>query len=132
MHSQFIKNQLSFLLPSAGLATVLFGIHWYLLEHFASETIFFFPLWQIYVFHFVVTSLIFLIINYRLSLGKTDVFNIFILATFLKMVVSIVFLLPLILSNFENKLPDVLNFFIPYFLFLFMEVISVLKILNKK
>lgn len=132
MSSQFVQNQLSFILSAIGLTLVLFGVHWYLLKHFATETTFFFPLWQIYVFHLVITTVIYLVISYRHSLGKTDVFNVFMIATFLKMIISIVFLLPLILSDFKNKQPDVFNFFIPYFLFLIFEVFSLTKILQKK
>jgi hypothetical protein len=47
------------------------------------------------------------------------------------MTVAILFLLPLLLSDFENKQPDVFNFFIPYFLYLFFEVYSVTKFLQK-
>ena len=36
------------------------------------------------------------------------------------------------LSDFEDKQPDVFNFFIPYFLFLFFEVYSLTRFLQKK
>ncbi len=128
----FKKRQISFVLQLIGISAVLFGIHSYLLHHFASERIFFFPVWQIYVFHFVITLVLYTIINYRYSSGKTDIFNVFMIMTFVKMALAIVFLLPLILSEFENKQPDVFNFFIPYFLFLFFEVFALTKFLQKQ
>jgi hypothetical protein len=132
MNAQNKNNHFFFLLLSTGFIGVIFGIHGYLLSHFAADTTFFFSLWQIYAFHLVVTGLIYSIIRYRVSLGKTEIFNVFIVATLLKMIVAILFLLPLILSDFKNKIPDVINFFIPYFLFLTFEVFSVIQIIQKK
>ncbi|MBC2843829.1 hypothetical protein [Winogradskyella flava] len=128
----FKKRQITFLLQLIGVSAVLFGIHSYLLYHFASDMEFFFPVWQIYTFHLVVTLVLYTIINYRYSSGKTDIFNVFMVMTFLKMALAIVFLLPLILSDVENKQPDVFNFFIPYFLFLFFEVFTLTRFLQKE
>lgn len=132
MNEQFTKRQLSFLLQNIAFSVVLFGMHWYLLSYFATDILFFFPLWQIYVFHFVVTTILYSIINYKYSNGQTEIFNTFMVVTFLKMTLSILFLLPLLLSDFEKKQPDVFNFFIPYFLYLFFEVYSVTQFLQKK
>ncbi len=132
MNSEFRKNQTTFLIQAILLTLSLFAIHFYLLHHFAKDLVLFFPIWQIYAFHFVVTTILFSVINYRYSSGKTDIFNAFMIVTFVKMALSIIFLLPLILSDFENKQPDVFNFFIPYFLFLFFEVFSLTKFLQKK
>ncbi len=127
----FKKRQLHFILQLIAVTALCFGIHSYLVSYFASDTLFFFPMWHIYTFHFVITLFFYSIINYRFSLGKTNVFNLFMVLTFLKMILAIVFLLPLLLSDFENKQPDVFNFFIPYFLFLFFEVYSITKFLQK-
>lgn len=128
----FKKRQIIFLLQLVGISVVLYGLHSYLLYHFANNKDFFFPVWQIYMFHFVVTMVLYTIVNFRYSSGKKDIFNIFMIATFLKMVFAILFLLPLILSDFENKQPDVFNFFIPYFLYLFFEVFALTKFLQKQ
>lgn len=132
MNQQFKSRQLSFLIQNIAFSLVLFGIHAYLVSYLAADFNFFFPLWQIYLFHFVVTTVLYTIINYKYSNGKTDIFNIFMVITFLKMTLAILFLLPLLLSDFENKQPDVFNFFIPYFLYLFFEVYSVTQFLQKK
>ena len=79
----------------------------------------------------MVTALFYTIINYRFSTGKTNVFNVFMILTFLKMIFAILFLLPVLLSDFENKQPDVFNFFIPYFMYLFFEVYALTKFLQK-
>ncbi|WP_296382427.1 hypothetical protein [Winogradskyella sp.] len=127
----FKKRQLTFLLQLIGVSVLLFAIHSYLLYHFAKEIIFFFPLWQIYTFHLIITLALYTIINYRFSKGKKDIFNLFMVMTFFKMALAILFLLPLILSDFENKQPDVFNFFIPYFVYLFFEVFALTKFLQK-
>ena len=127
----FKKRQISFLLQLVAVTAILLGLHTYLLSYFAEQIEFFFPVWHIYVFHVLVTAIFYTIINYRFSSGKTSIFNLFMGLTFLKMILAILFLLPLLLSDFENKQPDVFNFFIPYFMYLFFEVYALTKFLQK-
>lgn len=127
----FKKRQLGFLLQLIGITIVLYAAHSYLLYHFAKDIAFYFPVWHIYTFHLVITLILYSAINYRYSSGKKDIFNLFMVLTFSKMVLAVLFLLPLILSDFENKQPDVFNFFIPYFLYLFFEVFALTKFLQK-
>ena len=100
----FKKRQIAFLLQLVGVSVLLFAIHSYLLYYFAKEITFFFPLWKIYTFHLIITLALYTIVNYRFSSGKKDIFN---------------------------KQPDVFNFFIPYFLYLFFEVFALTKFLQK-
>ncbi len=127
----FKKRQVEFLLQLIGVSALLFATHSYLLYHFANEVTLFFPIWQIYTFHLIITLVLYTIINYRFSSGKKDVFNLFMVMTIIKMVLAILFLLPLILSSVENMQPDIFNFFIPYFLYLFFEVFTLTKFLQK-
>lgn len=129
---QFKKRQFTFLLLLSCVTAITFGLHAYLLHYLANDKTFFFPVWQIYVFHFVVTLVFYTIINYVFSSGKKQIFNLFMGMTFVKMILAILFLLPLLLSDFENKQPDVFNFFIPYFLYLFFEVFTITKFLQKQ
>jgi len=131
MNEIFKKRQTTFIFQLIAASIILFGIHSYLLHYFADKTVIFFPIWQIYLFHIVVTFLLFTVINYKYSKGSTQIFNTFMISTFLKMILAIVFLLPLLMSDFENKQPDVFNFFIPYFLFLFFEVYTLTAFLSK-
>lgn len=128
---EFKKREVTFLLQLFGVSILLFAIHSYLLHYFAKDVSFFFPLWQIYAFHLIITTAFYTIINYRFSNGKKEIFNLFMVLTFLKMILAILFLLPLLLSDFENKQPDVFNFFIPYFLYLFFEVFALTRFLQK-
>ena len=130
MNILFKKRQSSFSIKLVLFAIVMYLMHSYILHYFADQT-FFFPLWHIYVFHSIITLLLYGIINYKHAIGKTEVFNTFMLSTLLKMIIAILFLLPLLLSDLENKQADVYNFFIPYFFFLAFEVYFISSLLNE-
>jgi hypothetical protein len=51
-------------------------------------------------------------------------------ATLFKMVLAIVFLLPVLLNTVPNAQADVFNFFIPYFLYLAFEIVNITFFLN--
>jgi len=50
----------------------------------------------------------------------------------LKMLAAILFLLPGFLSDDKPSFINILNFFIPYFLFLIFEAIQVIKLINQE
>jgi len=131
MNSVFKNRQLDFLLKIVVFTAILGGVHTYLCYYFV-DAVLFFPIWQIYLFLFIVTLVVFTVINYKYSNGNTTIFNLFLGATVLKMLLAIIFLLPLLLSDIENKKIDVINFFIPYFFFLFFEVVTINTFLQKK
>lgn len=131
MTSSFKSRQLEFLVQVLILSVVLWGIHSYILSYFGSQLTLFFPIWHIYAFHLVVTTLFYTIINYRFSKGQKDIFILFMGCTLAKMFLAILFLLPLILSELERKQPDIFNFFIPYFIYLSFEVYAITKFLSK-
>lgn len=132
MNSIFKKRQLNFVIQLVAFCGLLFAVHSYLIYHFAKDAVTFFPLWHIYIFQIITVLIVYSLINYRDSIGKSEVFNTFILGMLLKMILAMVFLLPWILSKPENKGVDLANFFIPYFLFLAFEVYSVTNFLQNK
>ncbi len=125
MNQEFKKRESIFILQLLIGALCLYALHTYLLGHLAKDISYFFSLYEPYLFHIASVFIIYTIINYRYSNGKKEVFNTFIALMMIKMVLAVVFLLPLILAEIDNKIPDVLNFFLPYFLFLAFEVYSV-------
>lgn len=127
----FNKKINTFLLELLILSLTLFGLHSFLQFYLFNEFELFYPLWIIYLFHFFTVLFIYIIIYNRYTKGKKEVFNLFMLLTFLKTIAIIVFLLPLLISDMENKKPDVLNFFLTYFLFLAFEVYSISKVLQR-
>lgn len=127
----FKKRQYGFLIQLIILTIVLIGLHSFIIHYFFNDVNFFYPLWQIYIFHLVITAILYTLVNYKYSTGDKSIFNLFTGLTLLKMVLSVVFLLPLLLSNIEGKQPDVMNFFAPYFIYLFFEVYSLTIFLQK-
>ena len=131
--SQAFRNrEFKFVGLLSALTIVLLGIHYYIYAYFIDSVELMLPIWTVYAFHFIVVLLIYSFINYKFTSGKTEIFNIFMILTFLKMILAVVFLLPVLLSELENKAPDVLNFFIPYFIYLGLEVWTVTKFLKEK
>lgn len=130
-YNSFKLREFSFLIQNALVTFVLYGIHKYIISYFFEDLDLFYPLWHMYLFHFVITTIFYTVLNYRYSSGHKNVFTIFMIATFVKMGLAILFLLPLILSDFDTKQPDIFNFFIGYFIYLFFEVIVLTKLLKK-
>lgn len=48
----------------------------------------------------------------------------------IKMIASVVFLIPLIKMDDVSKIPDFGSFFVPYFIYLFLEILLAISILN--
>lgn len=123
-----LKPFLTVLIP---FTLFFFGVEYFAVKALKSESIvFFYSTWSIYTFHFFATILVFLFILFVNKTFPDKAGFAFMACGLLKMLASIVFLLPLILRD-ESVLNDVLAFFIPYFLFLFLETFYVLKIINK-
>jgi len=107
----------------------------FLIQHFAIRELaksytFLYPVWSFYLFHFLVTLGVFTILYF---LGKHVPQYIgfsFIGLILFKMIVSIAFLLPLIRMKEVSKIPDFISFFIPYFIYLILEIYLTMKILN--
>ena len=126
----FKKRQALFLLQLTIVTLVLFATHTYLYHYFSNSNELFFPTWQVYAFHVFVTTIIYTAINYRHSFVQKSIFNLFMGMTLLKIILSILFLLPMFTSDFESKSADLFNFFAPYFIFLFFEILSLTKLLQ--
>ena len=103
----------------------------YLIIDLTVSAKFIIPLWKIYVFNFTSLSLIYLglLINFNHNLFNHLYF--FVFATILKMIAAIIILRPLFSINNSDLTFEVLNFFFLYFIFLFIEIISLRNILSK-
>jgi len=128
----FKKRQALFLIHLIAFTLLLFTAHSYLLYYFADSIEQFLPLWKIYVFNFFVTAVIYTVINYKYSFGQTTIFTLFMSITLFKMILTILFLLPLFFSSSDFKKITVFNFFIAYFFFLFFEILSLIKLLKAR
>lgn len=90
------------------------------------------PIVNIYIFNFILGVFGLLLLNLIYEKFNDKVGYTFLGIGVFKMALSISFLMPLIESNFQNKVPDTLNFFFCYFIFLIIESVFVIKLLNKK
>jgi len=121
------KELSSFIFQLLALSVVLTGIHYYIFHIFFSEINLYLPIWSIYLFNIVLVLAVFGIIFYKASKGSQKSYTIFLVSTLFKMSLAIVFLLPLFAGKSENSVTEVINFFIPYFIFLAFEIYSLNK-----
>ena len=126
------KDGLNFIVKLIGLTALLCGVHYYIFLNFFSDIELYLPIWSIYAFNGVLVLLVFLFINHKVSNGSKNVLNIFLVLTSVKMLLAIVFLLPLFLGKAENSKIEAFNFFIPYFLYLAFEITSISNFLKKQ
>lgn len=124
--NQFLSS-LSFLFLGT---IVLFIIHSLVVMNLEDDNYFYYPVWSIYLFHFIVTALVFGLLSWVGRWMPQYVGYTFMGTILLKMIVSIVFLLPLIQLSEFSKIPDFFSFFIPYFIFLLAEIILTMRILQ--
>jgi len=125
-----IKEAASFIIKLFIFTLFLFGIHFYILSQFFEGTLYF-PIWTIYTFNAVLVFLVFIIITYKSKQGSKKMYQLFLGLTILKMFLAIVFLLPLFFGKSDHAQLEVVNFFIPYFVFLGFEIFSLNKFLQK-
>lgn len=115
------------------LITLIFSVVQYFAVQFIIKggATFFFSTWSIYLFHFVATFLVFFFILFVNQTFSEKTGFVFMACSLLKMMAAVIFFIPLIQNGEGSLLNDVLAFFIPYFIFLFLETFYVLKIINK-
>lgn len=100
-----------------------------------SETVFekqffLFDTIQIYSFHAISTLLIYIILVFIQNKEPTKTGFAFMAASILKMLAVVLFLLPLIQSKLDNKLPSLAAFFVPYFMFLIIETYFSVRLIH--
>lgn len=126
------KDFQNFFIGLIGFTVFLYAVHYYITYLFFSETTLYFPIWTIYLFNFLLVAIVYSIIRFKDNKGKMNAFTLFLLLTFAKMGLAIVFLLPIFTGTIEDKTIEVMNFFIPYFFFLSFEVFSLYSFLKNQ
>jgi hypothetical protein len=132
MNPKFLKREVNFLLLLFLFTLLLFATHWYISFHFFDEIDLILPLYTIYGFHFLTVLIVFTIVNFKFSSGKNQIFPLFMGGTIIKMILCLVFLLPVLLNPNDNAITEVFNFFIPYFLYLAFEIINITLFLKEE
>lgn len=115
-------NLRNFTITLIGLSGLLCAVHYYIFFNFFSEIELYFPLWSIYAFNAVLVFAVFSFISYKVSKGSEKALSLFLTLTLVKMVLAIVFLSPLFTGKSNAIKTEVLNFFLPYFVFLAFEI----------
>lgn len=111
--------------------TVLFYfIQDFILTTYFNQIEFKIATFSIYIFHFltVAVSYTLLVLVNKYFFQQTG--YAFLAFGIIKMALSVFFLMPVIDSDIANKIPDVLSFFMPFFIFLLLETIFSVNLLN--
>lgn len=124
------KEITSFIIKLIVFTLLLFGVHYYILNQFFDGNLQF-PLYTIYAFNAILVIIVYSVISYKNKQGSKKMYQLFLGLTILKMVLAVVFLLPLFLGKSAHAQLEVINFFIPYFIFLGFEIFSLNKFLQK-
>jgi hypothetical protein len=128
----FLKSQFLAVAQTVLLTTVLFFIHDTIFEVTLPKVSLILSLYKIYLFHFIVTTTVIIVVNHKNLQKGSNVFNVFMLFTLVKMLLALVFLLHIFLSDLKTRNYDVVNFFIPYFIYLAFEVFVIIKPLQNQ
>lgn len=128
----FLKSQFLVVAQTVLLTAVLFFIHDTIFEVTLPKVSLILSLYKIYLFHFIVTTTVIIVVNHKNLQKGSNVFNVFMLFTLVKMLLALVFLLPIFLSDLKTRNYDVVNFFIPYFIYLAFEVFVIIKPLQNQ
>ena len=124
------KETSSFIIQLLLFTALLFGVHYYILSQFFEGQLYF-PIWTIYMFNAVLVFIVYSVLRFKSKQGSKKMYELFLGLTMLKMALAIVFLLPLFFGKSDHSQLEVINFFIPYFLFLAFEIFSLNKFLQK-
>ena len=112
------------------VTVVLLAIHQYLIFQFFEGPLII-PVWLIHVFNAVLVLIMYLILLRQVRSGQKKILYLFFGLTLLKMLLILVFLSPLVIKDSEFMRLEIINFFIPYFLYLALEISCIYKFLVK-
>lgn len=113
-----------------GLSVVLTVLLYLLHSHIVSQNELIIPLSRIYIFNLLVNSMVYSSVYYTSQFAPDKVGYAFMAISVLKILASILFLTPLFYSENKELTLEVVNFFIPYFIFLTLEILFSLKVLQ--
>ncbi|KFF17986.1 hypothetical protein [Flavobacterium hydatis] len=110
---------------------VLFVTQYFVMQSLSEKLVFFYSVWSIYIFNILATFLVYLFLIFVNKNFSTYTGFAFLGASFFRMMLAIIFLIPLIKAHVKDPIIDLGAFFIPYFLFLIFETYSTVRLINK-
>ncbi len=126
------KDTINFILKLIGFSFLLCTVHYYIFIIFFSDLDLYLPIWAIYLFNAILVLVVYLMINHKASTDSSKIYNTFLVLTMVKMALAVVFLLPLFAGKSEHARVEVINFFLPYFIFLIFEIKMLSKFLKNQ
>jgi hypothetical protein len=127
-----MSKLITFLKYCIPFTILLYFAQQYATTALGSQHDFFYTTWSIYLFQFVSSLLLYIILLFVHSKFPEYTGFAFMGITFFKMMASVVFLIPLIQTKGRETNLDIAAFFIPYFLFLFFETVFSVRLINKR
>lgn len=112
------------------VALVLALVHFYLLENVLPDIYKSGPYWANYLFNVPFTLLVFLVCTWMYKIDKTTVGKTYFVFVFLKMFAAVGFLAPWLFWKNDYSTPMVHQFFVVFFVMLFVEVKLLVRLLN--
>lgn len=121
------------LLPLVVLAGLAYGIHravFYVLH--INDTAFHYSIETLYVLFLILSIMVFVVLLKVKERSFDNVGMSFLLSTSIKMIVCYLILKPILQVTTQNNAIEKTNFFMMYILFLAIETILTIRILNEK
>lgn len=125
-----IKGGVVFFIKLSCLSLLLWLLHYELVAYFFTTALYY-PIWTIYLFNAVLVLLVYFVLHYYHRKRPGDLLKLFLLLTSFKMIAAVVFLLPLFSNKSAHLKLEVFNFFIPYFVYLILEIRALNGVLQK-
>jgi len=115
----------------------LFFVGFYFLLDYLQNNVFdqydlYFSSFSITFFLYISSTVVCLTTYYVNKKFSDKVGFVFLGISILKIIATVIFLIPFLKSGIENKMPTVLCFFAFYFIVLLIETIAVVELINKK
>jgi hypothetical protein len=127
-----MNKTIDFLKYFIPFSIVLFVAQYFTMQFLSDKFAFFYSAWSIYIFNIVATFLVYLFLIYVNKTFADYTGFAFLGASFFRMMLAIIFLIPLIKGKVKDPIIDLSTFFIPYFLFLIFETYFTIRLINKR
>tara|TARA_R110002126_G_scaffold31443_1_gene101229 strand:- start:2936 stop:3328 length:393 start_codon:yes stop_codon:yes gene_type:complete len=117
----------------SAIASLVYVVHKLVFFFLAITTIdFYYSLEKLYLFFYVLSLIVFLILLKVKEKSFDNVGMSFLLSTSVKMIFCFILLKPILNSAAEKNTLEKMNFFVVFILFLAIETILTIRILNEK
>ncbi|MBK7130091.1 MAG: hypothetical protein IPM74_17155 [Crocinitomicaceae bacterium] len=128
MNNKLLFTQIVVLIAGLAAACVLhyWLVNTLLLQYFIPQT------WIIYLVVTLLTVSTVVVVTYRYAKQKTSAAMAYFVMAFIKMVISVLFLLPWLINKTPLTKPFVLQYIIAFFIALFIELALIANVLNQK